>query len=93
VDPRVLGAAFRIAVLILGTALVTLPFQRPGSAEQVVTVLAAVVGVLFTATVLAMARLTSGRPPISRDDKSRPRPLNERLQATPPHHRKAEGDR
>jgi hypothetical protein len=93
VDPRILGAGFRIAVLILGTSLVTLPFQRAGSAEQVVTVLAALVGLLFTATVLAMARLGAGRPPLSRDDKSRPRTLNERFQARPPQHRKAEGDR
>lgn len=92
-DPRILGAGFRIAVLLVGTSLAILPFQRPGSAEQVVTVLAALVGLLFTATVLAMARLGSGRPPVPRDDKTRPRPLNEPPQAAPPQHRKAEGDR
>lgn len=92
-DPRILAAGFRIALLVLGTSLLTLPFQRPGSAEQVVTVLAALVGLLFTATVFVMARLGSGRPPLPRDDKTRPRTLNERFHATPPQHRKAEGDR
>lgn len=92
-DPRVLGAAFRIAVLILGTALLMLPFQRAGSAEQVVTVLAALVGGLFVTSVVVAARLVSGRPPIAPGDKTRRSALNGRPRAEPPHHREAEGDR
>jgi len=47
VDPIALQAAFRVAVLILVAALVMLPFQQANSAEFVVTVLAAVVGLIF----------------------------------------------
>lgn len=90
-DPRVLGAAFRIAVLILGTALLMLPFQRPGSAEQVATVLALAVGVLFTAAVLLVGRLGLTRPPVSSGDRTRREALNGRSRADLP--RKGEEER
>ncbi len=61
-DPRTGRAAFRIAFLILGTAVAILPFQRPHSAEFVVTLMAAAVGLLFVGIVLLMARLSS--PPL-----------------------------
>lgn len=92
-DPRILGAGFRIAVLLVGTSLAILPFQRPGSAEQVVTVLAALIGIAFAATVIAMARLVSGRPPVPRDDKTRREALNERPSGHASAQREAEGDR
>lgn len=80
-DPRTGRAAFRIAFLILGTAVAILPFQRPNSAEFVVTVLAAAVGLIFVGVVLLMARLSA--PPLpprgagARDNPVRTR-FNER---------------
>lgn len=91
-DPRILGAGFRIALLILVTAVLMLPFQPAGSAEQVVTVLAAIVGLAFTATVVALARVWSGRPPISIRDKTRRSADSWRLRATPSDQRKAGRD-
>ncbi len=91
-DPRILGAAFRVAVLILGTALLMLPFQAPGTAEQVVTVLAAAVGALFVGTVVLLARSAGGRPPVSSDDISRREALNGRLRV-PPRNAEEERDR
>jgi hypothetical protein len=58
-----LQAAFRIAVLILIVALAMLPFQPPNSAEFVVTVMAAVVGLIFVGVVAVFARLSGSRPP------------------------------
>jgi amino acid transporter len=63
VDPIALQAAFRVAVLILVVALVMLPFQQANSAEFVVTVLAAVVGLIFVGLVAVFARLSGSRPP------------------------------
>jgi len=83
-DPRILSAGFRIAVLILGTSLLMLPFQRAGSAEQVATVLAAIVGALFAAAVLLAARLSSGRPPVPSGDKARRPALNGRSRPRSP---------
>lgn len=62
-DPLPLMAALRVAVLILIVALAMLPFQPPNSAEFVVTVLAAVVGLVFVALVAVVARLSGSRPP------------------------------
>jgi hypothetical protein len=62
-DPMGLQAAFRIAVLILIVALVMLPFQPTNSAEFVVTVMAAVVGLIFVGVVALFARLSGSRPP------------------------------
>ena len=61
-DPRTGQAAFRIAVLILGTSLAILPFQDRASREFVVTIMAALVGALFIGVVLLMARLSA--PPL-----------------------------
>jgi hypothetical protein len=62
-DPIALQAAFRVALLILIAAAVMLPFQPPNSAEFVVTVLAAVVGLIFVGLVAVLARLSGSRPP------------------------------
>ena len=62
-DPAALGAALRVAVLILIVALAMLPFQPPNSAEFVVTVLAAIVGLIFVGLVALLARMSGSRPP------------------------------
>lgn len=62
-DPFALRAAFRVAILILIVAGAMLPFQRPNSAEFVVTVLAALVGLAFVGVVFVIARLSGSRPP------------------------------
>jgi hypothetical protein len=65
-DPVALQAAFRVAMLILLAALVMLPFQPANSAEFVVTVLSAIVGLVFVGLVVFLARLSGSRPPNSR---------------------------
>ena len=62
-DPIALQAAFRVAILILLAALVMLPFQPANSAEFVVTVMAAIVGLIFVGLVAVLARLSGSRPP------------------------------
>ncbi len=62
-DPFALRAAFRVAMLILLVAVAMLPFQAPSSAEFVVTVLAAIVGLVFVGLVVLAARLSASRPP------------------------------
>ena len=62
-DPIALQAALRVALLILLAALVMLPFQPANSAEFVVTVLAAIVGLVFVGLVVVLARLSGSRPP------------------------------
>jgi amino acid transporter len=65
-DPFALRAAFRVAALIVIVAALMLPFQKPTSAEFVVTVLAGVVGLIFVAVVAIVVRLSAPRPPNSR---------------------------
>ncbi len=62
-DPIAFQAALRVAVLILIVAVAMLPFQPPNSAEFVVTVLAAVVGLIFVVLVAMVVRLSTSRPP------------------------------
>lgn len=62
-DPIALQAAMRVAILILVAALIMLPFQPPNSAEFVVTVLAAIVGLVFVGLVVALVRLSGSEPP------------------------------
>jgi amino acid transporter len=62
-DPVAFQAALRVAVLILIVAVAMLPFQPPNSAEFVVTVLAAIVGLVFVVLVVVMVRLSASRPP------------------------------
>jgi hypothetical protein len=68
-DPIALRAALRVAVLILIVAVAMLPFQPPNSAEFVVTVLAAIVGLIFVGLVVVLVRLSGARPP-------KPRPVD-----------------
>jgi len=63
VDPIAFQAALRVAVLILIVAVAMLPFQPPNSPEFVVTVLAAVVGLIFVVLVAVVVRLSTSRPP------------------------------
>ena len=62
-DPIALQAALRVALLILVASLVMLPFQPANSAEFVVTVMAAIVGLIFVGLVAVLARLSGSRPP------------------------------
>ena len=62
-DPMGLQAALRVALLILIVALAMLPFQPTNSPEFVVTVMAAVVGLIFVGLVVVLARLSGSRPP------------------------------
>ena len=62
-DPIASQAALRVAVLILIVAVAMLPFQPPNSAEFVVTVLAAIVGLIFVVLVAVVVRLSTSRPP------------------------------
>lgn len=62
-DPIALQAALRVAVLIVIVAVAMLPFQPPNSAEFVVTVLAATVGLIFVGLVGVLVRLSGSRPP------------------------------
>lgn len=62
-DPLLLRGAFRIAFLVLAAALVSLPFQPEGSAERVVTALAALVGLTFTIGIAFAARAADPPPP------------------------------
>ncbi len=62
-DPIAFQAALRVAVLILIVAVAMLPFQPPNSPEFVVTVLAAVVGLIFVVLVAVVVRLSTSRPP------------------------------
>lgn len=66
-DPLVLRAAFRPALLIAAVALVILPFEDRASAEFVVTVMALAVGCVFLAAIALLARL--GRMPARRDKR------------------------
>jgi predicted MFS family arabinose efflux permease len=62
-DPIAFQAALRVAVLILIVAVAMLPFQPPNSPEFVVTVLAAIVGLIFVVLVAVVVRLSTSRPP------------------------------
>ena len=62
-DPFALRAAFRVAILIALVALAMLPFQPAGSAEFVVSALAAIMGLAFLAIVALAVRLSGSRPP------------------------------
>ncbi len=74
-DPRLLRAGLRIGVLVLVLALAVLPFEPPGSAESVVSALAAIVGGAFVLGVVLLARTGRDRLP---DDKPRGKDYNVR---------------
>ena len=66
-----------MAVLIVGLALLMLPFQPSGSAEFVVTVLAAIVGLVFLGVVAWLAR--SAHPPLPRRADDQRKGYNKRF--------------
>ena len=68
-DPQLLRGGFRIAFVIVAVALLTLPFQPPGSAEFVVTVLAALFGGVFVIGIAILARVAN--PPLPNDKRRR----------------------
>ena len=68
-DSQILRGGFRIAFIVLALALLTLPFQPQGSAEFVVTVLAAVVGGVFLLGIAILARIAN--PPLPHDKRRR----------------------
>lgn len=47
---------FRVAIFITVVSLLLLPFQRPGTAEFVVTVLTLIVGLIMTALIVIIVR-------------------------------------
>ncbi len=73
--PEILRGGFRIAFFVLALALIALPFEPAGTAEQIVTVMAAVVGGVFVAGIAILARM--GHTPIP-DDSDRTKDYNER---------------
>jgi hypothetical protein len=75
-DPQILRGGFRIGLFICGLALLTLPFQQPGSAEYVVTVLSAVIGGVFVIGIALVARYTNAPPP---NDKAVRKGYNKRF--------------
>ncbi len=68
-DPQILRGGFRIGVLIVGLALLMLPFHPQGSAEFVVTVLAALVGGAFVIGIALLAR--TANPPLPRSTNAK----------------------
>lgn len=60
-DPGLLQAAFRLGFVILVLSLLVIPFEDRSSAEFVVAVLAAVIGLVFIVIVTVLAR--SSLPP------------------------------
>lgn len=74
-DPELLRLGFRIGTLVTAVALVTLPFQERSSAEFVVTVLSAGIGLAFLGAVALLARVSAPSLP---DDKRRRNDYNQR---------------
>jgi hypothetical protein len=63
VDPQILRAGFRIAVLIAGVAFLLLVFEPRDSAEFVVSAMALVIGLSFMALVAVMVRYSTPKMP------------------------------
>jgi protein-S-isoprenylcysteine O-methyltransferase Ste14 len=62
-DPQILRAGFRIAVLIAGVALFLLVFEPRDSAEFVVSAMALVIGLMFIALVAILVRFSTPKMP------------------------------
>ena len=69
-DPQLLRGNLTLALFILLLGLFILPFEDPGSAGFVVTVLALVVALLFVGAITLLARWSNPRVP-NADDKGR----------------------
>jgi hypothetical protein len=63
VDPQVLRAGFRIAVLIAGVALFLLLLEPRDSAEFVVSAMALVIGLTFMALVTVLVWYSTPKMP------------------------------
>ena len=68
-DPALLKGNLTLAIFILLTAVMLLPFQDRSSGAFVVTVLAVVVALLFIAATWLLAHWSSPRLPPKEDDK------------------------
>ncbi len=55
-SPELGQAWFRIAVFITLVSAVLIPFQKPGSAEFVISVVSLVIGLIFIAVVAFVVR-------------------------------------
>jgi hypothetical protein len=62
-DPQILKAGFRVAVLIAFVAALLLLFEPRDSAEFVVSALALCIGLLFMGLVAALVRYSTPRMP------------------------------
>jgi hypothetical protein len=62
-DPQILKAGFRVAVLIAFVAALLLLFEPRDSAEFVVSALALCIGLLFIGLVAALVRYSTPRMP------------------------------
>jgi hypothetical protein len=70
---QLLRSGLRIGVLVLGLAMLMLPFQPRDSAEFVVTVLALIMGALFAGLVTLVMRWSNPAIPKSGDKPARSR--------------------
>jgi hypothetical protein len=62
-DPQVLAAGFRIAVLVTAVAFLLLVFEPRGSAEFVVSAMALAIGLIFVGFVAMLVRHSTPRIP------------------------------
>ena len=62
-DPQILGAGFRVAVLLAFVGGLLLLFEPPDSAEFVVSALTFGIGVVFMALVGVLVRYSTPRMP------------------------------
>ena len=62
-DPQILRAGFRIAVLIAGVAVMLLVFEPRDSAEFVVSAMALVIGLTFMTLVAVLVRYSTPKMP------------------------------
>jgi hypothetical protein len=63
VDPQILRAGFRVAVLVAGVALLLLIFEPRDSAEFVVSAMALVIGLAFMSLVAVLVWYSTPRMP------------------------------
>ncbi len=75
---QLLRSGLRISVLVLGLAVLMLPFQPRDSAEFVVTVLAAFVGGAFVLGVVLLTRSANPRLPKAVDAREKRNAYNKR---------------
>jgi hypothetical protein len=68
-DPQLLRGQFALALFILLLALLILPFEDRGSGGFVVTILAALVALLFIGAVALLARWSTPRLPKQNDKR------------------------